>query len=154
MITNERQYRITKAQIQKFKEAIGAFDIKTATKQTKSKALAKAELAAMQSEFEQLSKQLHEYETLKSGTVEVLKASTLEELPNILIRARIAKRLSQRRLAEAIGLKEQQIQRYEAEQYASADLARLSKVANVLGLNISEIAEFKTKPQLIQLLTR
>ena len=147
MITNERQYRITRAQVEKFKEAIGAFDIKAATKQTNSKVLAKAELAAMQSEFEQLSKQLHEYETLKSGTVEVLKASTLEDLPSILVRARIAKGLSQRQLAKVIGLKEQQIQRYEAEQYASANLRRLSEVANALDLNISEIAKFKAKPQ-------
>jgi len=147
MITNERQYRITKAQIEKFKEAIGAFDIKAATEQTKSRTLAKAELAAMQSEFEQLSKQLHEYETLKSGTVEVLKAPTLEDLPSVLVRARIAKGLSQRQLAGAVGLKEQQIQRYEAQQYASANLRRLSQVANALGLNISEIAEFRAQPQ-------
>jgi len=147
MITNERQYRITKAQIEKFKTAIGSFDIKAATKQMKSEVLAKAELAALRSEYEKLFSQLHEYETLKSGTVEVLKASTLEDLPSILIRARIAKGFSQRQLAEAIGLKEQQIQRYEAEEYASANLQRLAKVANALGLNISEIAEFRIKPQ-------
>jgi HTH-type transcriptional regulator/antitoxin HigA len=147
MITNERQYRITKAQIEKFKAAIGAFDIKTATKQTKSKVLAKAEFAALQSEFEMLSMQLHEYEALKSGTVEVLKASTLEDLPSILIRARIAKGLSQRQLAEALGLKEQQIQRYEAEEYASANLQRLADVANALDLNISEVAKFRPELQ-------
>lgn len=147
MITNERQYRITRAQVEKFKDAISAFDMKIAIEQTKSKILAKAELAALRSEYEQLSLQLHDYETLKSGTIEILKASTLEELPSILIRARIAKGFSQRRLAEEIGLKEQQIQRYEAEEYASANLQRLSEVANALGLNISEIAEFKAKPQ-------
>lgn len=144
MITNERQYRITKAQIEKFKTAIRAFDIKAVTEQTKSKTLAKAELAAMQSEFEQLSTQLHEYEALKSGNIEVLKASTLEDLPRILIRARIAKGLSQRQLADALGLKEQQIQRYEAEAYASASLQRFAEIARALDLNISEVAEFRT----------
>lgn len=147
MITNERQYRITKAQIEKFKTTIGDFDIKAATEQTKSKVLAKAELEALRSEYEKLSSQLHEYETLKSGTVEVLKASTLEDLPSILIRARIAKGFSQRQLAEAMGLREQQIQRYEAEKYTSANLQRLAEVANALSLNISEIAEFRAKPQ-------
>ena len=76
-----------------------------------------------------------------------MKASTLEDLPNILIRARIAKGFSQRQLAEAIGLKEQQIQRYEAEEYASANLQRLSEIAKALCLNISEIAEFRAKQQ-------
>jgi HTH-type transcriptional regulator/antitoxin HigA len=144
MITNERQYRITGAQSERFRKAIDDFDIQAVIKQTKSKVLAKAELDALRSEYENLSMQLHEYEALKSGTVEILKASNLEELPSILIRARIARGLSQRQLAEAIGLKEQQIQRYEAEEYASANLPRLAEVAKALGLNISEVGEFKT----------
>ena len=147
MITNERQYRITNAQQEKLKAVISSFDVKAVTKQIESQILAKAELAALQSEYEILSMQLHEYQTLRSGTVEVLKAATLEELPRILIRARIVKGLSQRQLADAIGLREQQIQRYEAEEYASANLRRLAEVANALGLNISEIAEFRATSQ-------
>jgi len=146
MITNERQYRITSAQLEKLKTEINTFDFKAATEHTKSKILAKAELEALRSEYENLSMQLHEYETLKSGTVEILKASNLEELPSILIRARIVKGLSQRQLADAIGLKEQQIQRYEAEEYASANLRRLADVSNALSLNITEIAEFVATP--------
>ena len=91
MITNERQYRITSVQLEKLKTAIDTFEIKAATERTKSKILAKAELEALRSEYENLSMQLLEYETLKSGTVEILKASNLEEVPSILIRARIAK---------------------------------------------------------------
>lgn len=147
MITNERQYRITSAQLEKLKTEINTFDFKAATEHTKSKILAKAELEALRSEYENLSMQLHEYETLKSGTVEILKASNLEELPSILIRARIVKGLSQRQLADAIGLKEQQIQRYEAEEYASANLRRLADVSNALSLNITEIAEFVATSQ-------
>jgi HTH-type transcriptional regulator/antitoxin HigA len=147
MITNERQYRITNAQMEKLKGAIDTFDLKAATERTKSKVLAKAELEALSSEYENLSIQLHEYETLKSGTIDILKASSLKELPYILIRARIAKGLSQRQLADAIGLKEQQVQRYEAEEYATANLNRLSEVANALGLSISEVAQFRAEPQ-------
>ena len=143
MITNERQYRITSAQLEKLKTAIDTFDIKVSTERTKSKVLAKAEIEALRSEYEKLSMQLHEYETLKSGTVEILKASSLEELPSILIKARIAKGLSQRQLANTLGLKEQQIQRYEAEEYASANLHRLAEVARALGLSINEVAEFR-----------
>ncbi len=147
MITNERQYRITSAQLEKLKTAIDTFDIKASTERTKSKVLAKAEIDALCSEYERLSMQLREYETLKSGTVEILKASSLEELPSILIRARIAKGLSQRQLADILGLKEQQIQRYEAEEYASANLHRLVEVARALGLNINEVAEFRATSQ-------
>ncbi len=147
MITNERQYRITSTQLEKLRTAIDTFDIKASIERTKSKVLAKAEIEALRSEYENLSVQLHEYETLKSGAVEILKASNLEELPSILIRARIAKGLSQRQLADALGLKEQQIQRYEAEEYASANLRRLADVARALGLNINEVAEFRATSQ-------
>ncbi|MEN6333857.1 MAG: XRE family transcriptional regulator [Phycisphaerales bacterium] len=143
MITNERQYRITAAQLEKVRKGVESFDINAAIERTGSSVLARAELDALQSEVDSLSLQIREYETLKSGTVEVLKASSLQELPSILIRARIAKGLSQRQLAEAVGLKEQQIQRYEAEEYASASLRRLADIAEVLGLNISEVAEFR-----------
>ena len=144
MITNERQYRITSNHIEKLKTTIDTFNIKAVSERVKSKVLAKAELEALRSEYENLSAQLHEYESLKSGTIEILKAPSLKELPLILIKARIAKGLSQRQLADALGLKEQQIQRYEAEEYASANLHRLAEVANALGLNISEVAEFTT----------
>ena len=71
----------------------------------------------------------------------------MEEVPSILIKARIAKGFSQRQLADALGLKEQQIQRYEAEEYASANLRRLADVARALSLNINEVAEFRATSQ-------
>ena len=46
----------------------------------------------------------------------------------MLIKARIARRMSQRDLAERIGLKEQQIQRYEATNYASVSLSQIKDV--------------------------
>jgi hypothetical protein len=39
-------------------------------------------------------------------------------------------------LAERLGLKEQQIQRYEATNYASASLSRVQQVARALGLRM------------------
>lgn len=144
MITNERQYKITRTQVEKLRHTIDSFDVKAAAKRLHSSVLANAELDALQSEFDNLFNQIQEYETLKSGTVQVLKASSLEKLPNLLIRGRIARGLSQRELAERIGVREQQIQRYEAEKYASASLSRLSDIAHALRLNISEIAEFRS----------
>lgn len=146
MITNERQYRITRSQLEKLKMALDSFDINEIVKKGRPIRLAKAEHNALQSEVENLTVQIRDYESLKSGAVEIFKAYTLNELPNILIRARIAKGLSQSKLAGLLGLKEQQIQRYESEEYATANLSRLSEIADVLGLNINEIAELG-KPQ-------
>lgn len=144
MITNDRQYRITRAQLERFTHTLESFDVNLVAEKTKSLKLAKAELDAINSESESLASQVQEYELLRSGSVEVLKANSLEELPNILIKARIAKGLTQRKLAELLNLKEQQIQKYEAEEYATAKLNRLAAVAKALNLNISEVAEFKS----------
>jgi HTH-type transcriptional regulator/antitoxin HigA len=146
MITNDRQYRISRAQLFRLKSATEAFNINEASKRIGSEVLAKAELDALRSEIEVLSAQVHEYEALKSGAVSILKAENLEELPIILIRARIAQRLTQRQLAEKLGLKEQQIQKYESEEYASASLRRLVEIARALHLSIEEVGDFRQEP--------
>jgi len=141
VITNERQYKITKGQLAKLQEGIREFNLEEAAERIGSKTLAKAEFDGLKSEVEVLENQLHEYERLKSGAITNFEANSLEELPSMLIRARIAQQLSQRELGELIGVKEQQIQRYESEEYASASLRRIREIANALKLNISEIAE-------------
>ena len=45
-------------------------------------------------------------------------------------------------LAEKLGLKEQQIQRYEATLYAGLSLERLQEVADTLGLEIEERVKY------------
>jgi HTH-type transcriptional regulator/antitoxin HigA len=146
MITNERQYRITSAELSRLKAALREFNMKEATARTGSAILAKAERDAIESQVEDLVEQLAEYDALKSGAVETLKARNLDQLPTLLIKARIAGRLSQKQLAARLGLQEQQIQRYEAEDYASASLRRLIEVAKALGLEIREIAGLHAPP--------
>ena len=114
MIANDRQYRISRAQIKKLQAAVRGFDVKAVAKKAPSRVLAEAELAAVKSELESLAAQVGEYEALASGDVTLLKAPSLQELPVLLIKARIAKGLSQRQLAEKMGLREQQIQRSTA----------------------------------------
>lgn len=145
MILNERQYRITKTRLSEFREAIRAYDMQKATALIGDKLIAEAQLHALESEHAVLSDQLREYESLKAGTVERLEVHSLAELPNLLIMARIASGLSQRELAERLGLKEQQIQRYEAEGYTSASLRRLIEISNALGLKISERARIEVR---------
>jgi transcriptional regulator with XRE-family HTH domain len=55
-----------------------------------------------------------------------------------MIRARIALGLTQKQLAERVGLKEQQIQRYEENDYASASFSRLKEIIKALGLDIEQ----------------
>lgn len=58
--------------------------------------------------------------------------SLIEVLPEMLIEERQRMGLTQKQLAERMGLKEQQIQRYESTRYQSASLRRLGEVAQAL----------------------
>jgi predicted nucleotidyltransferase len=58
----------------------------------------------------------------------------LSDIGSQLITARIARGLSQRELAELVGVHQQQIARWEKERYGCVSLKRLSLVADALGI--------------------
>lgn len=135
MITNERQYRITRSEADKFCKAISAL-VSSGVHEDVHPRLLQAEREAMESQLADLQAELLEYDRLKSADLSVISINSFDELAEGLIKARIAGSLSQKALAERLGLKEQQIQRYEAERYASASYQRLRKVADALGVRI------------------
>ena len=96
--------------------------------------LVQAEREAIQGQLSTLRDELGEYERLKSADVSDIVMSSIDDLPEGLIKARIAAGLSQRELAQRLEMKAQQIQRYEAERYASASHQRLCEVAHALGV--------------------
>ena len=132
MIKNERQYLVTKTQRDKFARALAEAE----ARRSGDPLLAKLEADALRSQLKGLEQQLAEYEALRAGDCDVIKADSLEELPAALVKARIAARLSQKDLSDRLHLKEQQIQRYEATNYRSASLARLQQVAKALGVEV------------------
>jgi transcriptional regulator with XRE-family HTH domain len=140
MIKNERQYRITKAQTRKFEEALAQMrqSAKNGESPEVHPLLVQAQIDALQSQFDELLEQLEEYDSLRSGERKVLEVNSFSELPYALIQARIAANLSQKDLAERLGLKEQQIQNYESTGYASASLDRINQVIHALGINVRE----------------
>ena len=133
VIKNERQYRITKAQAARFAKALEALKRRPNADSGLHPLIAKAQMDAASSQLASLESELREYESLKAGEFQWDSLGMVAELPATLIKARIAHGMSQKDLAERIGLKEQQIQRYEATDYASASLARIREVVSALG---------------------
>lgn len=132
MIRNARQYRITKAQAEKFRRALDEFDDRLVAHPRVHPKLIKAQRDAIASQLETLEQEIEEYERLQKSRRRQLDLELVADLPEALVRARIAAGLSQRELAERLGLKEQQIQRYEATKYESASLKRIIEVARAL----------------------
>ena len=133
MIKNERQYKITKSQIAKFEAAL---DELTARDGANAR-LRKLEEDALRSQLDELRNEVGQYDQLRGGGPKPIHIESLDELPRALVKARIVVGLSKKELAERLGLKEQQIQRYEATDYCSASLSRLKQVAEALGVNIA-----------------
>ena len=142
MITNERQYRITKGWLERFAGARASVD-------EQSHLPARAQQAfrdQYDGQIEELRQEMADYESLRRGEITVLELDSLGELPEALIRARAASRLSQEALATRLGLKKQQVQRYEATRYAGVSLERIQAVAEALGVTIREQVTFGTLP--------
>lgn len=136
MITNEVQYRTTKAHLAKFEDAAANLRNKLAAK-PKDK-LTRLELDAVTSQADDLSAEIAEYDKLRSGTVSTFEADSLADLAILLVKARIARGWTQRDLAKALNIAEQQVQRYEATGYRSASLARICDVAAALAITVNE----------------
>ncbi|HLP87020.1 MAG TPA: helix-turn-helix transcriptional regulator [Nostocaceae cyanobacterium] len=97
-------------------------------------------LNTLQSHIEQFQQEIAEYENLKNhqGKIKKLQYDSLEQLPEALIKARIIRGLTQEKFAQLLGVKPQQVQRDEANRYASASFAKILKIKDTLNIEIRE----------------
>ena len=147
MIKNERQYRITKNQAERFLQTLDSLRRRSKESTDGTHPLiAKAQEDALRSQLADLEEQLSEYESLKAGNFQLDELNLIAELPAVIIKARIAQGLSQKDLADRLSLKEQQIQRYEATDYATASLARIKEVVGALGVKTDTPAPASGSP--------
>jgi HTH-type transcriptional regulator / antitoxin HigA len=72
-------------------------------------------LGAIQAQLEDLRAVVTDYDRLASGGVEVLEVSWVEDLPKLLIQARIASGLTHEKLAMHLAVKPHQIQQWEED---------------------------------------
>ncbi len=135
MIQNEREYRITSAWLKRFERGVETLEHNPAKPSAHPK-LHKAKIDASRSQAEDLRAQLAAFDALRSHQISSVTVTGLEGLANALIQARIAAGLTQEELADRLGLKKQQVQRYEATRYATANLERLNAVADALEVSV------------------
>src|SRR5438093_9416119 len=146
MIKNEKQYRITKAQVRRFEDAVA--ELAGQARPTNiSPRLWEAQRDAARSQIEELREQVEAYERLSAGgSSKGVVLEGVEDLPKALIRARIAAGMTQENLARRLGVKPQQVQRYEATEYESASFARILKVVQALGLSMPRAVRLVRNP--------
>lgn len=137
MIKNDRQYNIARARADRLRSLQDALLERLQATTNGERLRAELELSATSAEVARLAAELDDFDALRAGRVDVGTVTTLSDLPRVLVRARIAAGWSQAALAERLGLKEQQIQRYEATDYESANLGRLRSVADALSVRLA-----------------
>lgn len=150
MIKNEKEFAVAKAELRSFDEAFDDFDVVEEMESGVDPIIAKAQRDSYAQKILDLKQEIETYEKLVSGQTTKLPVNSIESLGEALIAARLSKGFNQRQLAEFAGLKEQQIQRYEKDLYASANIRRLSLIANALDVSFDGIIT-SSKPKVTKL---
>ena len=131
-LKNEKQYKISKKKLSEINEDIGKVQSDTSQHPLRNK-LMLASLLNMQKDMEQ---EILLYETLKKDKKGVLKERLFSEFPSLLTEYKIKSRLTQKEFAEQLGIKEQQLQRYEADNFKSVTFKNLLRFLEAIGLEI------------------
>ena len=127
MIKNNRRYRVAMEQIRLLSTALGN------AKMVKSPdVFVAAHIASLETDIARLEEEVRQYESLKQGSFDLSPLRNIEHIGTDLVRARIACNLTHKELAQALGKKEQVIQRWEASDYRTASLSALTTIANVI----------------------
>ena len=137
MITNERQYRATISAIRALEDAIATVDLMGLIKAGTDPIIAKSQITSFELQLKELVEQVKLYDGKRAGLETEFPFSSVSEVGEHLIGCRVARSWTQRQLADVLGLKEQQIQRYEKDRYSTISLARLNAVAEALGVKIA-----------------
>jgi HTH-type transcriptional regulator/antitoxin HigA len=143
MITNDRQYKIAKSQVEKFQTSLEDLPLIHLDVQDIHPDFLQIQKNAIQFKLKELLNEIKEYEDLKAGKIIITEVKNLGELPLVLIKARIANGLTQAEFAGMLGMKEQQIQRLESEKYETASLRTLMKIAEYLKIKLSADVQIK-----------
>jgi ribosome-binding protein aMBF1 (putative translation factor) len=138
MIRNEKEYREAVARIRQEKERLARQEA-----ELKAMGLGLAEvkraLDPMRSFHQQLEEEVAGYERLKRGEFDEIE--NLRGLGQLLVSLRIARGLTQRQLAEKLGVHETQVSRDERNEYHGVTLERAAKILEALGVEVRSRVE-------------
>ncbi|MFB2918057.1 MULTISPECIES: helix-turn-helix domain-containing protein [Aerosakkonema] len=139
MIKTEQHYRNTIDWLHKFEQTVAAFDHSESLRNDPKRW--KLLKDSYQSKVDELREQIEEYETLTNHdryTPIVLKLDEINYLPEVLIKARMAAKLTQKELGDLAGLTEEQIQQYEEQDYDNASFLDVMAVFDALDMKIQQ----------------
>ena len=134
-VLNDRDYKTAKARLAQLRAALGRDAVVDDLTWGLSAEIAPARREALKAEANRLLGEIEKYDQLRTSGHPSTEFG-IDDLGMLPIIARIARRLSQRQLADRIGVSEQQIQRYESDRYSSISVSRYRKILEILGVHL------------------
>jgi len=135
VIRNDKEYRHGKERLSELEaESRGLSSVRRSTGQAE---VSTAVIDALQMQIEDLEREISEYEDLKEGRILSFGADDLDSLGELITKARIAAGLTQAQFGEILGMSQQQVQRYERDEWQKISVWRLTEAADALGLDLS-----------------
>ncbi|WP_245545201.1 XRE family transcriptional regulator [Parvibaculum lavamentivorans] len=152
MILNERELKEARAKISALNEALSSERALEPMVAGLPPEVVLQVTHALKAERKELTSSVEAYEQAKDdGNYKNMRQKAGGDPGLALIVARIARGLTQRDLAWRLGLKEQQVQRYEADRYSTISLKNYTKIALLLGVQLrADIQEFGGLDQVIE----
>lgn len=138
MIKNEVEYRITREHAENFERALAKI-LEDEEKKTVDPIRWQLHHDGIQSMLEEFQEQITEYEMLRDRnpkTPLTLHCEEIGRLPEILIKARMAAKISHQELAAMVGMSEAQIQEFEKHNYQTATFSQMFDVCLVLEVKL------------------
>lgn len=133
MIKNDRQYEYTKKKLHEFEAELKTIHKKYSSNKNKAGLLSQGYVE----HIVQLKAEIAEYENMKKSPLpKVLHVHNALEISRMLVRLRIARRITQAQLATRIGCKQADISRLEREDYQGYTISQLLKIVKNLNAKI------------------
>jgi HTH-type transcriptional regulator / antitoxin HipB len=140
MIKNEKQYKVSRKLLSEVIEKINK--VKAESNQNIKHRIFLNSIEDFKADIE---KEIRDYEKLKTSKSTILKERSIHDLPTMIIEYKIANHLTHKEFAKLLGLKEQQLQRYEAESFKTVSFQNLMKFLNLIQLDL-KIKESVLRP--------
>jgi len=138
MIRNEAEYQEALSRLAEERERLNEHRVRLAGMGLNDEELKRA-LDPLRSFHLQLEEEVQSYERLKRGDMGELL--NLHGLGHTLVALRIARGLTQRELAERLGVHESQVSRDERNEYHGVTVDRASRILDAMGVRLRSLFE-------------
>ncbi len=146
MIRTEKEYQQMVKRLEQEKELISK-QRQQLLQEGLNKAQTKRLMDPLESFHLQLQEEIQAYERLCQG--ELNELHNVRSIGHLLISARIARGLSQRELAEQLGVNESSISRDERNEYHNITLDRAARILETLGVAFHAVPELIPEAKLV-----